>query len=89
MNNSSFLDTKIRTPLETIRNLMDKVELLARHAADSTEDALTEAHLRDLIATLPFDHLSSAESADQNHKEEQETREYFADSKAMYRHPGV
>ena len=89
MNNSSFLDTKIRTPLETMRDLMDKLEKLARHTADSTNDAATEGYLRDLIDALPFDELASAEEADARHREEQETREYFADSKAMYRHPGV
>ena len=89
MNNSSFLDTKIRTPLETMRDLMDKVERLARHYAESTEDIVTHGYLHELIDALPYDALASAESADAHHKEEQETREYFADSKAMYRHPGV
>ena len=87
MTNSPALNAELRTPLETIRDLMDKVELLARGIADSTQDGATESYLRALIDGLPFDELTSAESAHERHKEEQETREYFADSKAMYRQP--
>ena len=85
--NSPPLNNGLRTPMEALRDLLDKTERLALHIKEGAPDLSVSDHMHDFIDKLPFDELTEAEAALGRYQEEQDAREYFADSKAMYRQP--
>ncbi len=87
MNTSPALNDKTRTPLEALRDLTDKAELLARHIKDGTDSIDIADAMDDFLDQLPLDALAEAESAQKRLNEEAETKAYHEDRRAMDRRP--